>query len=107
LCGSREAFAPHRAAAARLVRSPCNQIAVLERGQQLAFAHMVSPVYVKLPHRRADLRHHIGLILWKKHPVGGGEAANRVQLHSRHLYGRDRLGFCCFFFGAAGKRDER
>ena len=38
------------------------QVAILQQRQQLSLPHMIAPVYIKRPHRRADLRHHRGLV---------------------------------------------
>ena len=83
-----------------------SQIAIFEHGQQLALTHMIAAIDVKLPHRRADLRRHAGLVQWKEYAVGGNDAPDGIQADRSHLHRHDGLRFLFFFLGAGSQRQQ-
>ncbi len=70
------------------------EVARLELGQQLSLLHVIAAVHEEALHRRADLRHDVGLVAWVEHGVrvhdqadapldGGGDADRRHDLGRR------------------------
>ncbi len=84
-----------------------NQVAVLERGQELALLYMIAAVHVELLHRRGDLGHHAGLILREQNPVAVDDAPDGRLRHRGDLNRRRRRSLVLFLRLGAGQHEEQ
>ena len=83
-----------------------SEVAAFEFGYQLSLRDMVAAVDVELPHRSADLRHHVGPVAREEHGVRGNDAADGVLPRRRDLHRHNGLSLLFFLLRTSGHQQQ-